>query len=236
MADSALLQAIVEEPDNDLHRLVYADWLMDQGAPLGEFIQLQYRLHHLARDDPNRAAAQQRADELLLKNRAAWLPPLEGVGPVEVSFQRGFPPRIHLTAASFLAHGQRLFELLPLLREVSLTEARSIISELAGCPALARIRRLTLQENNLDDEAIAVLARSPHLGRLVSLDLSHNQITATGIRSLGAANLPELRHFDLSANPVDSAGMQALAQGPAFATWKRSGWCAIPSWPMTSNP
>lgn len=35
----ALLRAILAEPDEDIHRLAYADWLTDNGdAERGEFI------------------------------------------------------------------------------------------------------------------------------------------------------------------------------------------------------
>ena len=33
--------AICAEPDDDLPRLIYADWLDDRGDPRGEFIRLQ---------------------------------------------------------------------------------------------------------------------------------------------------------------------------------------------------
>ena len=36
-----LLAAVYEDPASDAPRAVYADWLLDQGHPLGEFIQLQ---------------------------------------------------------------------------------------------------------------------------------------------------------------------------------------------------
>ena len=36
-----LLAAIIEDPDDDAPRLVYADWLQAQGDPRGELMQLQ---------------------------------------------------------------------------------------------------------------------------------------------------------------------------------------------------
>lgn len=37
-------QAIDQDPDNDTPRLVYADWLDEQGNPRGEFIRIQHEL------------------------------------------------------------------------------------------------------------------------------------------------------------------------------------------------
>ena len=43
---AALLQAIIDEPDEDSLRLIYADWLHDHGEPdRAEFIRLEIDLH-----------------------------------------------------------------------------------------------------------------------------------------------------------------------------------------------
>ena len=39
--DDAFLQAIIEDPDHDAPRLLYADWLEERGDPRGEFIRVQ---------------------------------------------------------------------------------------------------------------------------------------------------------------------------------------------------
>jgi hypothetical protein len=155
---------------------------------------------------------QRREQEMLRQHRDAWLAPLRAIAEVEAVFRRGFVEKIHLAAPAFLAHGDRLLDLLPTSPEVSLVEAGPVIATLAGCPTLGRIRRLTLSDNNFGDEAIAAFARSPHLGQLVALDLSKNQIGFAGIQALGAASLLQgLRHLDLSYNPIGHAEMQALA-------------------------
>ena len=57
--DEAFLQAILEAPEDETPRLVYADWLEDQGDPRGEFIRLQAQLARLAPDDPDRPALEE---------------------------------------------------------------------------------------------------------------------------------------------------------------------------------
>src|SRR5439155_16650690 len=42
--DEAFLQAVLDAPDDDAPRLMYADWLTERGDPLGEFIRLQIEL------------------------------------------------------------------------------------------------------------------------------------------------------------------------------------------------
>ena len=41
--DEAFLQAIIDNPDDDAPRLIYADWLEERGDPRGEFIRVQWR-------------------------------------------------------------------------------------------------------------------------------------------------------------------------------------------------
>jgi uncharacterized protein (TIGR02996 family) len=64
MSHQAFLQAIMETPDDDTPRLIYADWLEDNGdKERAEFIQLQCQIAELSPDDdpftraPRRPAA-----------------------------------------------------------------------------------------------------------------------------------------------------------------------------------
>jgi uncharacterized protein (TIGR02996 family) len=45
--EEAFLQAIIESPEDDAPRLVYADWLEERGDPRGEFLRLECRLRSL---------------------------------------------------------------------------------------------------------------------------------------------------------------------------------------------
>lgn len=52
--ERGLLAAILETPDDDAPRLVYADWLQGHGDPRGELIQLQCQLAAAPDDDRRR--------------------------------------------------------------------------------------------------------------------------------------------------------------------------------------
>jgi uncharacterized protein (TIGR02996 family) len=81
--EAGLLQAIAAEPEDDTHRLVYADWLDDNGQPeRGEFIRLHIRW--CQRD------ADSKPDEAL-KDRlcAAWR--TAGLAVDGHVYDRGFP-------------------------------------------------------------------------------------------------------------------------------------------------
>src|SRR5262245_45372587 len=91
--DEALLRAIVEDPDDDLPRLAYADWLEERGdeAQLAraDFIRTQVALSRMADDDPNRTALVVRERLLLRRHGERWGNEIEGLGS-EPKFVRGF--------------------------------------------------------------------------------------------------------------------------------------------------
>lgn len=85
--DSAFLKAIVEAPDDDAPRLVYADWLVEQRRVEGEFINLQIQR---ARGRTTQAARDREA-ELLATERTALLGPFAGcMAKSGLRFHRGF--------------------------------------------------------------------------------------------------------------------------------------------------
>ena len=82
------LQRIRAYPDDDVPRLIYADWLDEQGDPRGEFIRVQVALANLPDDGPPRRA--------LLSARAGAARRLRGRldGPLPRPGERaGVPPR-----------------------------------------------------------------------------------------------------------------------------------------------
>lgn len=94
MTDAAFLQAIIEHPDDDGARLVYADWLEERGDPRGAFIRVQCELAKIedqrryenhspgVPDDPpcacpaceHRDTLRCRERELLEPHFSSWLP------------------------------------------------------------------------------------------------------------------------------------------------------------------
>jgi uncharacterized protein (TIGR02996 family) len=73
----AFWAAIRANPDDDTPRLVYADWLQENGdEPRAEFIRVQCALARLPSDRrknrKERAALQAREDELVTQHKAAW--------------------------------------------------------------------------------------------------------------------------------------------------------------------
>lgn len=129
-----LLKAVAASPDDDLPRLVAADWLDEHGEPeRGEFIRVQ--VERAKADRP----------ELELREKALLNNPLLGPiwaveacpnvvslefgssvrsvgvsGAERVTFRRGFPFRIACTADEWLRHGGGIIPRQP-VRELVLT-------------------------------------------------------------------------------------------------------------------
>jgi uncharacterized protein (TIGR02996 family) len=68
--EEAFLRAIIEEPDEGSHRLVYADWLEERGDPRGEYLRCQCSRSALRPADPTFAALLRREKDLLRQHPA----------------------------------------------------------------------------------------------------------------------------------------------------------------------
>ena len=160
----SLLKAVVASPDDDLPRLVAADWLDEHGDPdRGEFIRLQIER---AKADHPRLALRERQllnDPLraglwavdacpsivrLDLDSTAYAPPLSGTE--RVAFRRGFPFRVTCTAEEWLRHGRAIVPRQP-VRELSLTrcDAVEIAEWWQMAPTLRLLARLQIDGDSL---------------------------------------------------------------------------------------
>ena len=105
MSDDELLRAaIVARPDEDLPRLVYADFLQEAGHDdRAELIRVQCALERLPPADPERLELTRRETELLAatKMRAWRIPDLTG----PQTFRRGMIESVETTAESLVRLG-----------------------------------------------------------------------------------------------------------------------------------
>src|SRR4051794_9100035 len=74
--DEAFLEAIREAPEDNVPRLIYADWLSEQSDPVlvarGELIRVQCQLAGLPESAPRREHLLQREAGLLRRFRHRW--------------------------------------------------------------------------------------------------------------------------------------------------------------------
>jgi uncharacterized protein (TIGR02996 family) len=215
----AFLQAILEEPDADAPRLIFADWLDDQGeSDRAEFIRTQCLLADLPAHDPRQAELERQTTLLLAEHEQRWTRELRG-RVAYWAFHRGFVEEVGARTAGFVEHSSVLFQLAP-LREVHLW-AHTPIPLLADCPYLGRLRHLDLSGSPLREGDVRALVESPHLAGLHGLNLSSTNLGDTAARLLARSpHLAELRELYLFGNPIGDEGAWALAVSPHLCRLK----------------
>ncbi len=213
----AFLGDIIDNPTDDTPRLVYADWLEDEGeSERAEFIRVQCRRSCLPADDPQQHVLAARESDLLTRHESEWLatlPALEGV--TWVGFQRGFVESVFVeNVDAFLTHAPALFAAAP-IRCVRIGKIDpSSAHGLAGSLFLRRLRELCLgNASGLCRECVYSLARSPHIDYLESLLLHDNDLGDEAIAELAySKHLWSLRELYVSGTQMGDTGAAALGR------------------------
>ena len=204
----AFLNAISERPEDDLPRLVYADYLDETGDPdRAEFIRVQIALAKLTEGDAQWSSLDARQNELQ-KDQAEWRLPIRGIQ----RFRRGFVEAIAVTADWLIDAPEPVLRFAP-IRELRVINADNSVSALAGVPGLDRIETLDLRNNNFGktERLMRFLDAAP-LDSMTRLLLQNNRIWSDGVESLlGHPRAARLRTLDLSGNPIGDAGAAHLA-------------------------
>jgi carbon storage regulator CsrA len=211
-------QAILEDPDDDGLRLIFADWLEERGDPLGEFIRAQCEVARLPVGDPRHSRLRERARSLWAAHGESWKAALPAVlrSAVFELFERGFLESAVLSVDEFLGHAEAIFAAAP-VRNLRLWHSWSHIplgtqvASLAASPYLSRLSILDLTKLGLGDEGAMRLAASPYTASLRVLGLRGNRIGDAGAQALAASpHLANLTTLDLTENPLGPDGRQWL--------------------------
>src|SRR5262245_45490075 len=206
-----LLQSVLDDPDSDGPRLVYADWLDEQGdADRAEFIRTQIALARAPAHDPRRPDLLAREESLRERHRVEWLRPLLGavgeldpdqwcrltsdpefdafpnLGVSSLEFRRGFVEVAALNAGRDLTEGhlRGLVGLAP-LRSVTLLANGSVPASIAGSACWNRLRELTTFAAGAGAAARA-FAAAPHPCALETLNLV-GLLTGADVGALAAS-------------------------------------------------
>jgi uncharacterized protein (TIGR02996 family) len=221
MESDNLIKAIVADPTDDFCRLVYADWCEENGDPArAEFIRAQiemYRLHPDRDtqpwdwDEPRYKPLQEAAEMHWDAHAEHWYPRLTRIAET-VRTERGFPCSAELSVKRFVRRGEYLFRIAPTLTDFTLRGTAGDLETLAGCPALACVRELTLKTSFRAQNAEVFFASS-HLSNLRSLNLAHTkrQMGDRGLRALGRSpSLKALESLDLHGQALSDEGLRDL--------------------------
>lgn len=164
--EQSFLDEIVANPDDDVPRLIYADWLEEQGNPRGEFIRVQCELATLKKTQVRYRELRAREQELWASHGLEWV---KGF-PYSLRrcvFRRGFIEESAVALSYFVRNWSKIFRLTP-LRHVTFTQVQNRVSLLEDCRGLEMLRSIRLKNcyPNLDTTP---LARSPHLKNIETI-------------------------------------------------------------------
>jgi uncharacterized protein (TIGR02996 family) len=203
-----LLDAILENPDSVEARLVYADQLMANNDPRGEFIQLEIQLAGPL-SIRKREHLRVRRGILLKEHSGKWWP----YSLAHSRVHEGFLDAAHGSWKQIKAIATKLFATEP-VTELGLTDVgENDLEAFLKSPWLLRIRRLVMRHLE-GDEGFTTLATSPALANLRALNVTASELSADALAELA---LPRLESLVLTGNPIGDEGAQNLAQWKQLA-------------------
>jgi uncharacterized protein (TIGR02996 family) len=237
--ETAFLNAIAEAPDDDAPRLVYADWLDDNGQPA------RARLIREQCEQARAGLAPAAADSQAVAAWEAVLPPLPGEERLQRGwiFRRGIPEGVRYgpldatrdgsvwAIEEFLKAADRVLTV-PTLREVVIDakevaeyeddrddrplEDRGMLGTslraLGQVVALGRVHRLGLLNSRLLTASVDAPFPPPHLTKLRWLDLSGCDLTT---------RIP----YTLAASPLASRLETLELRGGTFGYLRETLFC-----------
>ncbi len=236
------LATILDDPAADGPRLVFADWLEEQGDPRSEFIRVQVELSQLPANDPQRERLADRETALLNRHGVDWRQDVPEWARHGCDFVRGLIEHVHLWSPWQARFGPILSQLAP-VRKLTMQFAVEGLDEFAAGPwvrhltdlafldeqmgptnlqvltqsetALLGIRSLQFMGMHLLDAGLLVLTLCEHLSELTRLELIRCKIGVMGIERLAeSANLPALTWLDLSDNDLGNHNVWRLMESP----------------------
>jgi uncharacterized protein (TIGR02996 family) len=231
--DAAFLRAVLDAPGDDAPRLVYADWLEENGqGDRAEFIRVQCELARLPIEDERRPDLEAREVRLLSARRKEWSRPLRPFVK-QVEFRRGFAEAVKLRAEAFLEHAEDLFRLAP-INTIDFVNIGDHAAAVAGSKHLRKLKGLGLTdsrflsgqrgtwnrqtyqreriENPLGPNTLRTVFGSKFLRGIRHLAVPNCQLRAEGVRFLAGWNgLAEIESLDLRNNDFDEGDVAGLA-------------------------
>ena len=208
-----LYRAILDSPEDDAPRLIYADWLDEHGQPeRAEFIRVQCAMARIPEGTGRWRSLNQQAQALERQWRVVWTAPAQE-RVLEARLARGFVDAVRLTVEQFAFAAEALVRLEPVrvweFAATSMLLNRMSFERLAADPALSVVRALNTGKF-VPDELVQSLAQSHYLTGLRTLVVPNRSPSPESIISLLDA-----------ARRLDQLEMQDV-HGPAFRElWRR---------------
>ncbi len=218
-----LLRIILTNRQEDMPRLVYADWLEDQfrgnNDPAlearAEFIRLQIALG-LGTPLPDGRQSFRREQHLKQTYGPLWAGELVGLA-ADWNFRRGFVHHLQMDARQFLESHDYLETVHP-IQHLHLTwgmetprERAEDLGKISSKTLMLALTSLDLTGAGVGSDGVAQLAQQAPLENLQELVLPGNRIGPRGLRAiLQSPWMPGLRKLDLADNEINHQGVRMI--------------------------
>jgi uncharacterized protein (TIGR02996 family) len=222
LTEEAFKQAILADPDDDVVRLVYADWLEENGKETDRaraaLIRAQCEVEHAPR---KRRTELHREAKAILQANPDWTGAIlkTGLGRNPI-FRRGFLHHLTLGATQFVNSAEKIFESFPTVRAIRFAEASNEVKRLAKCRYLVRLCEADLSKMCTCggcpiENDIRALITCRFVGNLTKLNIAGNRMDASQAEALAASKaFGQLRELDVSKNNIGDEGALALMAAP----------------------
>lgn len=211
------LDAIVANIDDDAPRLIFADWLEEQGdSDRAEFIRLQVARFRTPAWDGSQVGLRLREQQLLNQHGEAWLAELPVIkGAKWEGFRRGIVAEVSFTSFEAMRSNAHACRAVAPVEAVTVRWPRRQEAKKSVNP-IAELRELTLT-GDPDYEAFEWVAESPQLSTLRQLTL-RSLFGASLETLLASPHLANLRSLRLPSNNLANDAIIALTQSATVKT------------------
>ncbi|MDQ3301459.1 MAG: hypothetical protein M3619_33175, partial [Myxococcota bacterium] len=220
----SLLGAVLEDPASDVARQVYADQLIANNDPRGEYILVEIALAGpLSIRKREQLVARRR--ELVEAHAATWWPYTAS----HWRSSRGFLEAVSGTLEQLQAIGTKLFAAEPVTDVTLLDLEGDDIGDMLKASWFPRIRRLVIR-GSLGDDGFAALCKSKRTAELRALNVTATELGSEALAML-KGGLPHCTNLVLTSNGLGDEGIEGLRrwkQLPRVETLYLSG-CELSS-------
>lgn len=226
----ALEAALAAEPENVALHSAYADLLIEEGDPRGEFIRLDLALDDEALKDQEREELKRRAEKILAEHERNWLGELIGYceesiseypESLKIEWHRGWI--VDVEVRSMISH---IFFLLSNCSYIKCNQTLRLRCWNPGLEPetnwntqfdeveLIPFKKLVILSFSMDgDRIVETLLQKPGLSRVSHLELEDCAITDYGAELLAQSSfIRNLKSLNLDDNHLSAVGVGALRE------------------------
>ncbi|MFK8113410.1 MAG: TIGR02996 domain-containing protein [Rubripirellula sp.] len=205
------LRQIIADPDDDDHRLVYADWLEEHGDRRGEFIRAQCEYDRTMPHTKANVRAFDAARDLFQRHGSEWLRELGHDSLRDYEFRRGFVSKLEMTANTFLEHGERILSSTP-LDCIRLPYLSGKLNQLIESGLMLRLRGIDLCGLKLSARRVKrILDSTPRLRRLLLRYAPYALDAYVAEAIMGSPSGELIEELSIDGSAVDPEFFQKLA-------------------------